>query len=50
MTRARADKGARVRAMSDKGRGHNNDKREGGRGEEACSYIYFHCNILIRKC
>jgi hypothetical protein len=35
VTRARADKGARVRARADKEQGHNNNKREGGGGEVA---------------
>jgi hypothetical protein len=33
VTWARADKGGRVRARADKGRGHNDNKRKRGGGE-----------------
>ncbi len=45
MTWVRAGKGTRVRVRADKGREHNDDKREGG-GGEADSFIYFYCNIV----
>ncbi len=47
MTRVRAIKGVRVRARADKGQGHNDNKREEGRGEVAS--FTFYCNILIRS-